>query len=520
VRRWWWLTLAAFFLIGTAWALALPANGSYDEKDHIVRAYAVATGHLSTDTTIVDRRTDTKFAFYVPAGLLPTNATVDCPWSPRPAKTPACQQWLTGTQKVLTPSGAARYSPVYYLPVGIPLALSPNLTGLLLARMLSALLCAALLACAVTAALRLGSRLLVVGVVLAATPMAVNLFGAVNPNGLEIAAGILVFCSLLALLRAPEDRLDGRSTRRLLLLAALGSVLLLTIRQLGPVWLVLDLLACALLARPGRLRALWRRRDARWLLGIAWASGLAFAVGWVAYSGLNDVTSNTRDALHLGLSDALRRILYERTASVSGSTPRVPFYLQQVIGQFDYGETHLSKLAIAGWYGLIALLVVPCLVLARRRYALVLAGLGLASIAVLALLELYFLPKVGWFSHGRYAMPSLVGVVLGGAVVGRFEGRLAERGWLRWYALGLAGAAALGHLYALSRVMSRFQIGINAPLNPFAYTWRPPVGPVAPLLVMVAGGALLVLLAVAARPRGAGAGTRAEAAEPAGVSSR
>jgi hypothetical protein len=150
----------AFFLVGTAWALALPANGSYDEKDHIVRAYAVATGQLTTTQTIVDRRTDLKPAFMVPAGLLPSNATVDCPWSPRPAKTPACQQWLTGTQKVLTPSGAARYSPVYYLPVGIPLALSPNLTGLLLARVLSALLSALLLACAVTAALRLGSRVL------------------------------------------------------------------------------------------------------------------------------------------------------------------------------------------------------------------------------------------------------------------------------------------------------------------------------------------------------------------------
>jgi hypothetical protein len=553
VRRWWWLTFAAFFLIGTAWALALPANGSYDEKDHIVRAYAVATGQLTTDRTIVDRRTDTKFAFLVPAGLLPSNATVDCPWSPRPAKTPACQRWLTGTQKVLTPSGAARYSPVYYLPVGIPLALWPNLTGLLLARVLSALLCAALLACAVTAALRLGSRLLVVGVVLAATPLATNLFGAVNPNGLEIAAGILVFCSLLALLRAPRgaepepgfgggehprriaggaepepgfgggehprgERLDGRSTRRLLALAALGSVLLLTVRQIGPVWLVLDLVACVLLARPGRLAALWRRRDARWLLGGSWVVGLAFAVGWLAFSGLGDVASNNRDALHYGFGEALRRILFERTTSVSGSTPRVPFYVEQVIGSFDYGETHLSKLAIVGWYLLAAAVVVPCLALASRRYMLVLTGLGLASAVVLVLLDLYFLPKVGWFSQGRYAMPSLVGVLLGAAAVSRFEGRLAERGWLRWYALALAGAAALGHLYALSRVMSRFQVGIDAPLNPFAYTWRPPVGPVPPLLVMLVGAALLVLLAVAARPTGTG--TRAGAAEPAGVTSR
>jgi hypothetical protein len=510
VRRWWWLSLVAFFLVSTAWALALPPNGSYDEKDHIVRAYAVATGHLTTDRTIVDRRTDLKPAFLVPAGLLPVNATIDCPWSPRPAKTPACQRWLTGTQDVLTPSGAARYSPVYYLPVGLPLVASPNLTGLLLARILSALLSALLLACAVTAALRLGSRLLVLGVVLAGTPLAVNLFGSVNPNGLEIAAGVLVFCALLALLSAPEERLDGPATRRLLALAALGSLLLLTVRQVGPVWLLLDVAACALLARPGRVRGLLRRRDARVLLGGAWAVGLAFAVGWLAYSGVTDVTTNTRDAMHLGLGDALHRIL----------TDRVPFYFEQVVGAFDYGETHLSPLVIAGWYLLAAAVVVPCLALAPRRYTLVLVGLGVASVAVLVLLELYFLPKVGWFSHGRYAMPSLVGVVLGAAAVGRFEGLLAGRGWLRGYALALAGEAALGHLYALSLVMSRFQVGINAPLDPLRYTWRPPVGPVPPLLVMLAGVALLVALAVAVRPAGAEAYAPALAAEPSGVSAR
>jgi hypothetical protein len=248
--------------------------------------------------------------------------------------------------------------------------------------------------------------------------------------------------------------------------------------------------------------------------------GLVFAVGWALYSGLGDVTSNNRDALHLSLGDALARILFERTTSVSGSTPRLPFYAQQLVGTFDYGETHISRLVIAGWYLLAAALLVPCLALARRRYTLVLAGLALASLGVLILLDLYFLPKVGWFSQGRYAMPSLVGVVLGAAVLGRFEGWLTARGLLRWYALAIAGVVGLAHIYALSRVMSRFQVGINAALNPFAYTWRPPVGPVPPVLIMVFGAALLVVLAVAARPAGAAVDARSVEAEPAGLSAR
>jgi hypothetical protein len=485
------LTLTAFFLMSSAWALALPANGTYDEKDHIVRAYAVATGQLTARETLADWRGDVKPAFDVPASLLPTNLSVDCAWSPKPQTRPAdCQRWLPGAQLISTPTGAGKYSPIYYLPVGIPLAISPDLTGLLLARMLSALLASLLVASAVTALLRIGRRLVALAIVLSCTPLVVDLFGSINPNGLEIAAGILVFSSLLALARAPGDRLDERSIRRLLVGATLGSLLLLTIRQLGPVWLLLDTSACVFLARPGRVRDLLRRRDARVLLGGSWLLGFAFAVGWLAYSGITQVAPVARNALHLSLPDAMYGIL----------TQRVPFYLDQAVGSFDYGETHLSRPIIVVWYLLAAALVLPCLILAPRRAAVVVAGLGLASLAVLIVLELYFLPTVGWFSHVRYAMPSLVGVVLAGAVRGRWEERLIHRRRLYWYALVLAAAAGLIHVYALARVMSRFQDGLNAPVNPLHYMWRPPVGPLPPLLLMLAGAAVLTMLVIAAQP--------------------
>ncbi|MET7395019.1 DUF2142 domain-containing protein [Dactylosporangium sp. NPDC005572] len=138
--------MSAFFLIAAGWALALPVNGTYDEKDHIARAYAVTTGQLTTDRTVVDRRDDRKPAFLVPASLLPSNSNVDCAWSPRPARPADCQRWTADRVRVLTPSGAARYSPVYYLLVGAPLVLAPNPTGILLARLISALAAAALLA--------------------------------------------------------------------------------------------------------------------------------------------------------------------------------------------------------------------------------------------------------------------------------------------------------------------------------------------------------------------------------------
>jgi hypothetical protein len=485
------LTLTAYFLMTSAWALALPSNGTYDEKDHVVRAYAVVTGQLIARQTMADWRGDVKPAFEVPASLLPTNRTVDCAWSPKPTiRIASCQRWLSGSGLILTPSGAGSYSPVYYLAVGLPLLISPNLTGLLLARMISGLLASLLVASALTALLRIGRRLVALAVVLSCTPLVVDLFGSVNPNGLEIAAGLLAFGSLLALVRAPGDRLDERSTRRLVLMAAVGSVLLLTIRQLGPVWLLLDATACVLLARPGRVRELLRRRDARLLLGGSWLAGLVFAIGWLALSGITTVTPIARNALRLSLFDALHRVV----------TERIPFYLDQAIGSFDYGETHLSRPVIVLWYLLIAALVLPCLLLAQRRTTVVVAGLGLASLAVLVLLELYFLPTVGWFAQARYAMPSLIGILLIPAVRGRWEEQLVRRRWLRRNALVLAGAASAVHVYALARVMTRFEDGITAPVNPLHYVWRPPVGPVLPLVLMLAGVAVLTTLVIAARP--------------------
>jgi Predicted membrane protein (DUF2142) len=483
VRRWWLLSLVAFFLMGAAWALALPVNGTYDEKDHIVRAYAVAHGQLTTDKMITDRRDDPKPAFVVPASLLPGFLNVDCPWAPRPYKTADCQRWTADRSPVLTPTGAARYSPVYYLPVGVPLALFPDRTGIMLARLLSALLSALLLASAVVAALRLGSRLLVVAITLTATPMAVNLYGSVNPNGLEIAAGVLVFCTLLALVRAEHD---DATTRRLLILAGIGSLLLLTIRQLGPALLAFAVVTCLLLAARGRLATLWRRRDARWILGGAWLGGTAFAVGWLWYSGLGDIAPVSRDARHLSAGALLHELV----------TWRVLFYLKQIIGEFGYGETIISPAAIGGWYLLLAALVLPAALLAGWRARWALLGLTVASLGLLVALEIYFLPQVGWFSHGRYAMPAAVGIVLGAAVIGRFGEWLASRGWLVRYTMILTAATVPLHLYALARVMTRYQVGIAAPLNPFGGVWRPPVGSVLPLLLDLAGLMLLVLAAV------------------------
>jgi hypothetical protein len=469
VRRAFLVALVAFFGLGAGWALALPVNGTYDESEHIVRAYGVASGQLYA--TAGTQR--------VPASLLPGD--VQCPWQQRlPA---SCQQPPPADHtRVPVRTGAAAYSPVYYLPVGLPMLVRPGYGGIVAGRLVSALLCALLLAAAVAIAVRLGNRLLIAGLVLVATPMAMDLAGSINPNGLEIAAGVLLWCALLALLRPPPGT-DPPSPHRLVLLAGVAGALLMTVRHLGPLLLGLVLVCAALLARPGRVRALLRRRDVRWVGGLL-AGCAVLALVWFLTAGLSDVTPVPDRAHDYRPLTTLRLIL----------VVRLPFYLQQLVGQFSYGETTIPAWAVVGWFCAAAALVVPALLLTGRRYRLVLVGLATACLGILVFLEFAFIHSAGWVAHSRYVMPAGVGLVLAACFVRRWQAALGPGavGRLAWLAVLVAVPV---HLWALAAVMTRFQHGPDVLIAPLSGSWQPAGGPLPALAVEVVGLAALTATA-------------------------
>jgi hypothetical protein len=127
-------------------------------------------------------------------------------------------------------------------------------------------------------------------------------------------------------------------------------------------------------------------------------------------------------------------------------------------------------------------------------------------LALLVALDWHFAPLNGWFAHGRYAMPTGVGVVLLAALAWPSDGR-ATRPWgrlarSRWLLFALVVGTVPVHLYALARVMTRFSSGLDASLNPFAGQWRPVGGPVVPLLVAVAGLAALAVMSFVTQRKG------------------
>jgi hypothetical protein len=471
LRRFWLGALAAYFLLGSAWALALPVNATYDEKQHIVRAYGVADGQLVSTSTVREEGTAQTPAFRVPSTLLP--GEVHCVWYPEPVAA-SCQTPSTDPVPRLRASGAARYNPVYYLPVGLPMRISPDERGVLAGRLVSVLLASLLLASAVAAAVRVGRRAIILGIALVTTPLAIALSAAINPNGLEVAAGILLFATLLARLRG------GDTQRRLLWLAGLAIALLCILRPIGPLIAGLAVLACLLLARPRGVRELLASRDARWILGGSAAAGLVAFAGWTVVSRSAEVVSDLNErSEQLTAGEFVREMV----------TYRLPFYLYQPIAEVGYGETHVNPLVTVAWYALIAVFVGTAWRAAGRRLVLVSAGLLAVLAMLLVTLDAFFVRSIGWVSQGRYVLPVAAGVVIAAGFW------LPPRRPLWWAIVG--GALLPLHGYTFLAVMVRYRAGEGAALNPFAGTWTPSVGPVLPLLLCLAGAGLVAWLAAA-----------------------
>jgi hypothetical protein len=465
------VAVLSFFCLGAGWALAMPVNGTYDEGEHIIRAYGVASGQIYASHG----------AQKVPRSLLPPNR--NCQWKQRLAAT--CQTPPPADHtRVAMKTGAAGYSPLYYLPVGLPMLISPTYGGIIVGRLISALLAALLLGAAVGIAVWLRNRLLMAGLVLVATPMVMNLAGSINPNGLEICSGVLLWCALLALTRQdPADPLGEVATHRLVWIGGVAAGILMTVRHMGPVLLAISLLAAAVLARPGRLRALLRRRDVWWAAGALFALGI-LAVAWILTSGVTDVTALPEYAKPYGLFDTVRLILVSRA----------PFYLQQMVGQFSYGETTLPSWVIVGWYLPIAALVLPALLFAGRRFRLALLGLFAACLAVLVVLEFSFIHTAGWVAHARYVMPAGVGLVLAAAFVRRWRAALGPGPTERMVRMAIVVTVPL-QLWALAAVMTRFQLGPTALIDPLKGNWLPKGGPLPALTTEVVGLVTLGVLA-------------------------
>ena len=468
------LPFAGFFLLFAAWAIATPYDGTPDEMRHIQHAYGVASGDIAPAPA-----KEGKFpgAYHeVPKSLIRSNC-----FAHHPDQDASCAQPPGGDEtpvKTLTPAG--RYNPAYYLAVGWPLLLSPDMAGVLLARLVSAALVAALFAWATAVALTLRHRLAFGAILVAVTPITAHLAGAINPNAVEIAAGAAMVVGLIAILLEP----DGAGRRRSAWwLAGVGGAVLLTVRSGGPAWFAVIAAVMLIGLSLPTYRALLRSRRFWTLAGALAVTGIA-SVGWTLWKRAAEITPNGVGSRHLTLLDAMKIEVFDRWRG----------YIGELVGVLAWLDTPLPVLINLAWYFSVGTLILLALALGRPAARWRVAGLGALGMLVPSVIEALNVNEYAFIGQGRYFLPLLVGVPILAAYTVAENGLVDPlRKLIRLFVILLVPA----HLAALAYLMVRYQSGLPGrhgvvSLNVLGGSWHPALGSVTPILLAVLAGAILI----------------------------
>ncbi|WP_316529115.1 DUF2142 domain-containing protein [Kitasatospora brasiliensis] len=455
------------------WALAAPYDASPDEAQHIIRAAGVARGEFAPKPETVP--TGTGAYQNVPATLVRDNC-----WAFNEAVSAACAQAPEGDEHVVrAATRAGRYNPVFYAAVGWPLALWPNWLGITLARLISAGLVSALLASAAHSAVAwTRHRITAAGVLVAVTPITVHLAGSVNPNGVEIAAGMALIAALIPTMLDPEQPLR----RAAMVQIGIAGSTLMTLRALGPLWCAAIVGIMLVPAKRERLRALLRFRPARWAAGSLAVTG-AVGVLWT-------VAMKTSELSPVGGGDVsfaqgLRHEVVLQWAA----------YTQEMIGILSWLDTKLPSTPYFLWYLALGALILPGFAFAGRGDRWRMLAFFAVPFGVVTISDAIAAHEVGFAGQGRYLLPVAVGVPLLGAFLLGRSGVLDQNRSASLFRV-LALLVLPIQLAFLGYTMIRWQAGQGhaltyTPLNPLAGSWHPPTGSATALGAAVLGCAVL-----------------------------
>jgi hypothetical protein len=488
-RRAFWWAFVGFLLLGAGWSLAMPYDGPADEVQHVTRAYSLLAGQLMP-------RADASVT--VPGSLAPDGTTGAQPclrWHLETTAACAAGPDSPADRRTLvsTPSGAANYNPVYYVVAGWPIRLWPDYTGIILARLITSALMAGLFAGAVAVVRGISAGLgplPVGGVLLAVTPVAVNMAGGVNPAGPEIAAGVALWAALVAVLKARDD------SRWTLALLAVSACLLAVLRQFGIEWLLASFVIAGFGTPRDRLKELWRRTAVR-VAALPVIAAVGLGALWILVSTQGGIPSSGVATSAVPAGSALL---------VKEFTHRVPYYTQGLVGLTSYGDVAIPFPLVAAWFAAVGTLLVQAVRRCGRRVALQLAAVIGFGYAVLVAADLVAARGGWWLSQGRYALPLLAGATILAAYELAVRG-VPEPGRQIRVMRGLAWILVPTQAVALWITMVRFQhafrgrhpnlfdLFTQAPsINPFTGEWTPVPGAVAPVVCCLAGVAALIVL--------------------------
>ena len=438
-RKTFWLAYLAFFAVSGIWALSNPLMANLDEPSHVTKA--AATVLRAPNLTEAGANTGIG-TVEVPQLYLQLASYPNC-FAFNSEASVSCQQDLHGDvdELALVETSAMNYNPFYYSLVGWPALLPGGEFTVYLMRLTSALLVSGLLAFAVRLVSTMTHRRWIsLALVVTLTPTLVSLLGSVNPQSFEVAGAVLLWVSLLALLRAPDPSQTGSR----LLGVVVATVPLANARSLGPLMVVLILMLCVLSAPWRRTLGVFRDRRS-WVAIIACALACAASLLWTL----------TQDAFPEGSGT----FGYTTRGVVLDTLGLTSAYVQQMffaIGWLDVPAPMWTVFLIVSCVALVALTGWS---LGTMRDRMVLAFSAIIVFALPIVSHVVQADKIGFFWQGRYAFPIAIGVVLlAGHAISHREDLIPD--WMSLNIVTTVGFTYVGiHVLSFWLNLHRYAVG-------------------------------------------------------------
>jgi Predicted membrane protein (DUF2142) len=485
----WAFVGVAMMILG--WTYATPLGAAPDEASHILQAVAIVRGQFDEPE------------HPGPLGLV---ATVRVPgWAEllngecygilQDGEFGLCSV-VTSANSGTTVSANTQYSnapPLYYVIAGVPTLFLSGKPALYAIRVVGDGLNAALVALGIWLLLRFfPRRTVLVGVLIALSPMVLFLMSVVSSSGLEIASGFASWCGALCIIAHPK--VPGA----LGIWTAIAVSFLLMIRPTSPLDVVIIAIVMAVLVG-------WRG------LSVRLNQSLRPFVVIVSIAAAITVVMLFIDGIpHLqGLRPPHPMSLLSNmwtTLRLSGRR------LAQCVGNFGWLNSPSPPWVVAVWVGSLAVLTgVAVFVSASCRRALVV--LALLILAMPLLLESPQINTVNQYWQGRYWLPVVVGFPLVAATFPWPERRLRRPGALTRpiapvLTLALGIVLMIGQVAAFELALSRNEAVNEVLKEAFLHrqsvtgvhvattAWSPPGGNAVVTLVFVVGAIITLALAV------------------------
>jgi hypothetical protein len=449
-----WVAFLSLFLAIGAWSVANPRMASPDEPAHAVKAAATVRGEFAADES---KYNPGRGDFDVPK-LFSEVWSLTC-YAFHPDTTAKCITPFSGDLNApsTSTSHVDRYNPLYYAIIGLPSLLPLSGATLVLMRLMSALVTSFLLALTVrtVAELRRPNWPLA-GIAAAVTPMTVYIASTMTPQGTEIFGAILTLTILLSLLYEPDPGLTSKRMWRLVI----GVGFFVMARGLSPLYLAFAVALVVFIAP--RWSTVWDIVKNRKI----WpqlAACVALSVAAVIYI----VAANSL-ALGIVLPDpSLTPRLVVRTM-----VNNTDYYVEQFLGVFGWGDTHLSLSLQLLIGGVVVAVGVVGVAFARWRERAGLAVVVLATFLTPIALQLVSYKESGIVWQGKYILPIAIAFpLLAGFVIERHP--MSQAVSARIVPI-LIAAAAVGQIAAFAENLHRYVNGANGPWFSFgADAWMP-----------------------------------------------